>query len=259
MLRLLNQAFNIRTPEWPRVLLLCLMHFLANGGVIWSLIITEAAFLRNVGVAYLPWVFVASPLVSIVSIAAYTAFADRVSDSALLIAILLIGALGFGGGRLIFALGQPLVAYAIWYPLTLIFIDIFFTLHWGTYVNSFYDTQAAKRIFPIVSAAARIAAIFAGATIAILNLLAPADIMLIWAEHDAGRGAVGLVYARVPPAAQPSQPTCCDIVRQQGASLLCRKYPRGLSLCRAVDISALDGSCNALHLHALRPAQLSRR
>jgi CRP-like cAMP-binding protein/HEAT repeat protein len=203
MLRLLNQAFNIKTPEWPQVLLLCLMHFLANGGVIWSLIITEAAFLRNVGVAFLPWVFVASPVVSIVSIAAYTAFADRVSDSALLIAILLIGALGFGGGRLIFALGQPLVAYAIWYPLTLIFIDIFFTLHWGTYVNSFYDTQAAKRIFPIVSAAARIAAIFAGATIAILNLLTPADIMLIWAGMML---AVALLAWCMPTLLKQSRP-----------------------------------------------------
>src|SRR5262245_19266888 len=180
MLRLLNKAFNIRTPEWPRVLLLCLMHFLANGGVIWSLIITEAAFLRNVGVAYLPWVFVASPLVSIVSIAAYSAFADRIGDGALLIAILLIGALGFGGGWLIFELGYPKTAYAIWYPLTLIFIDIFFTLHWGTYVNGFYDTQAAKRIFPVVSAAARIAAIVAGATMVLLNRFEPANIILIW-------------------------------------------------------------------------------
>jgi CRP/FNR family transcriptional regulator, cyclic AMP receptor protein len=195
MLRLLNQAFNIKTQEWPRVLLLCLMHFLANGGVIWSLIITEAAFLRNVGVVYLPWVFVASPLVSIVAIAAYSAFADRVSDTALLIAILLIGALSFGGGRVVFALGWPIAAYAVWYPLTLIFIDIFFTLHWGTYINSFYDTQAAKRIFPVVSAAARIAAIVAGATITILNRLAPSDIMLIWAGLML---AVALLAWRMP-------------------------------------------------------------
>src|SRR5262249_14274236 len=136
MLRLLSKAFNIRAPEWPRVLLLCLMHFLANGGVIWSLIITEAAFLRNVGLEHLPWALVASPLVSMLAISLYTAFADRVSDTALLIAILLIGALGFGGGRVLFALGYPKTAYAVWYPLTLIFIDIFFTLHWSTYVNS---------------------------------------------------------------------------------------------------------------------------
>jgi CRP-like cAMP-binding protein/HEAT repeat protein len=180
MLRLLNKAFNIRSPEWPRVLLLCLMHFLVNGGVIWSLIITDAAFLRNVGLEYLPWALVASPLVSILAISLYSAFADRVSDTALLIAILLIAALGFGGGRALFALGYTRSAYAIWYPLTLIFIDIFFTLHWGAYVNSFYDTQAAKRIFPVVSAAARIAAIVAGATIVVLNRLEPANIILIW-------------------------------------------------------------------------------
>ncbi|MFL5805285.1 MAG: HEAT repeat domain-containing protein [Roseiflexaceae bacterium] len=219
MLRLLNQAFNIRTPEWPRVLLLCLMHFLANGGVIWSLIITEAAFLRNVGVAYLPWVFVASPLVAILAIAAYTAFADRVSDTALLIAILLIGALSFGGGRLVFALGWPTIAYALWYPLTLIFIDIFFTLHWGAYVNSFYDTQAAKRIFPVVSAAARIAAIVAGATITIVNRLAPADIMLIWA----GLMLAVAVLARLMPTIlkerrPPGQFVAAPVATQKTAS-----------------------------------------
>ncbi|HET9224041.1 MAG TPA: Npt1/Npt2 family nucleotide transporter, partial [Roseiflexaceae bacterium] len=180
MLRLLNKIFNIRSPEWPRVLLLCLMHFLINGGVIWSLIITDAAFLRYVGLEYLPWALVASPLVSIVAISLYTAFADRVSDTTLLIAILLIAALGFGSGIVLFTLGYDTAAYAIWYPLTLIFIDIFFTLHWATYVNSFYDTQAAKRIFPVVSAAARIAAIIAGATITVLNQFEPAVIILIW-------------------------------------------------------------------------------
>src|SRR5262245_42964151 len=174
MLRLLNKIFNIRSSEWPRVLLLCLMHFLVNGGVIWSLIITDAAFLRNVGLEYLPWALVVSPIFSIVAISLYTAFADRVSDTALLIAILLIAALAFAGGLVLFALGYDRAAYAIWYPLTLIFIDIFFTLHWATYVNSFYDTQAAKRIFPVVSAAARIAAIIAGATMTVLNQFEPA-------------------------------------------------------------------------------------
>ena len=180
MLRFFNRVFNIRTAEWPRVLLLSLMHFLVNGGVIWTLIITEASFLKFVGVNYLSWVFIASPVVSILAIAAYTAFADRVSNTTLLIAILIVSSLGFGGGRMLMQAGFTVAAYAVWYPLTLIFIDIFFSLHWGTYVNGFYDTQAAKRIFPIVASSARIAAIVAGATIAPLNRLLPEDIMLIW-------------------------------------------------------------------------------
>lgn len=180
MVRLLHQALNIRTGEGWQVFLLCLIHFIANGGVIWSLIITEAAFLQYIGVTFLPWVFVASPLLSITAIAVYSAFADRVSERNLLIGITLVAVFAFGGGYMLFMLGQQLWAFAIWYPLTLIFIDIFFTLHWGAYVNSFYDTQAAKRIFPIVSAAARIASIVAGATAIAFNRFDPATGILFW-------------------------------------------------------------------------------
>lgn len=167
------RLFDIRRDEWGRVVLLSTMLFLTNVGTIWGLLASEAAFLKSVGTQqqslFQSFVIMGNAVGGVLVTALYTAFADRRTNTALLLAILLGSSGLFALGLGLQALGWETAAYVHWYILTLVFIDIFFNLHWATYVNDFYDTQTAKRLFPIIAAAARVAAIVAGFSIQWLN------------------------------------------------------------------------------------------
>jgi CRP/FNR family cyclic AMP-dependent transcriptional regulator len=183
MAHVLNKLFHIRPNEWPRFLLIYVILFLIVTGSAWGKTIVEAAFLDLVGVQFLPWVFVVNGIASIVAIAVYTAFADRISNDKLMVAILAISTAAIVVG--IVALERDLVALA--YPLLylvyyVILVDVF-NLHRATYVNSFYDTQAAKRVVPVVTSSVQIASIVAGLSMPLLNhyLGSPRNIIIVWA------------------------------------------------------------------------------
>ncbi|OQY17496.1 MAG: hypothetical protein B6I35_14540, partial [Anaerolineaceae bacterium 4572_32.2] len=92
IVRSLNRLFNIRTREWPRLLILYSMAFLFIAGITWGELHVQAFFLFKVGVDNLPQVLVANAIVSIIAIAIYTPFVDRVTNDKLLIAISISGA-----------------------------------------------------------------------------------------------------------------------------------------------------------------------
>ena len=179
----INRLLNIRQAEWPRFLFLYLTMFVTNAGFLWGRTIVEAEFLQRpeIGVAFLPWVLIVSALFSIGVSAVYTAFADRLSNDLLLVAIYLIGAAGTAVGIGLLAQGQAFGAYMLLYPLLLIAADMF-NLHWATYVNGFYDAQASKRLFPLIASAARVASIVAGLMVPLLNQIFqhPSGILFTW-------------------------------------------------------------------------------
>lgn len=166
---LLNRALNIRPNERPRVGLLILMLLLAVIGNIWGRSIVYGAVLDQVGLAALPQVTMGAALLSLLVTAVYTAFADRVANDRLLIAILLVNLLGIGIGRLLLGQGFNTIAFPLIYITFLVIGNDAFFLHWWTYVNGFYDTRSAKRIVPVVASAARFASILSGLTLASLN------------------------------------------------------------------------------------------
>ena len=181
IIRSLNRLFNIRTREWPRFLILYLMAFLFIVGITWGELNVQASFLFEVGVRNLPQVLVANAIVSIIAIAIYTPFVDRVANDKLLIAISIICAAAIGIGYALLGLGQPSIAYPLLYLLSLV-VKQTFNLQWWTYVNGFYDTRSAKRIIPVLVTSARIAVIVAGQTIPFLNnTLSSSNIILVWA------------------------------------------------------------------------------
>ncbi|OQY24168.1 MAG: hypothetical protein DRJ03_06560 [Chloroflexi bacterium] len=181
LVRLFNRLFNIKTREWPRVLILYSMAFLFIAGSTWGGLYVQAAFLFEVGVENLPQVLVANALLSIVAIAVYTPFVDRITNDKLLIAISIIGAAAIGIGYALLGLGMSGIAYPLLYTLSII-VRQTFNLQWWTYVNSFYDTRSAKRIIPVLATAARVGIIVAGQTIASLNaaLTPSSNIILLW-------------------------------------------------------------------------------
>lgn len=179
MTRLISKLFNIRPAEWSRFLLLYLMLFLFVMGLVWGSLILEATFLKQVGLKDLPWFFIVRALISIPIVALYTVFADRVANDKLLIAILLTAGLVIVAGLVLLSLGQSRLAY--WGLFLLIFpLDNVGSIHWFTYVNSFYNTQSAKRIIPVLVTSIGIANIVAGLTVPILNRFPFPVIILMW-------------------------------------------------------------------------------
>jgi CRP/FNR family cyclic AMP-dependent transcriptional regulator len=180
MTHTLNRLFNIRTTEWPRLLLLYLMAFLFIGGITWGELTIQASFLFEVGYETLPQVFVVNALVSTIAIAVYMLFADRVADAKLLISISIISAVAVGVGFALLGLGTPNLAYPLLYILSLVVRETF-NLQWWTYVNGFYDIRSAKRIIPVLATASRMAVIVSGQTMPLLNaFLSSGDIILLW-------------------------------------------------------------------------------
>jgi HEAT repeat protein len=181
MVRFLNRLFNIRTHEWPRFLFLYTMLFVVVIGLTWGATILEAAFLQELGVEALPWFFMAKALISVPAVAVYTAFADRVSNAKLLIAILVVSVLGVGAGLGLLNGGLTKLAYPLLYLIIFVPCDDILFAHWYTYVNGFYDTRSAKRVVPVLVTAVGVGGIVGGLSMPLLNqLLSPAHVILVW-------------------------------------------------------------------------------
>ena len=181
MTRLFSKLFNIRPGEWPRLLYLYGIFFVYITGATWGETIVEAAFLQQVGVEYLPWVFVVVALVSVPTTAIYTAFADRIANHKVAIGILGLGLLGLAAGQLLLAQGLDTIAYPLLYLFMSVPLSDIYLTHWYTFTNSFYDTQSAKRVVPVLATASRVGGVIAGLTMFLLNRwLLPANIITIW-------------------------------------------------------------------------------
>jgi HEAT repeat protein len=176
-----NKLFNIRTNEWPRLLLLYLMNFIFIASLTWGELTLEAAFLQQVGVEALPIFFIAKAIFSVLAVAIYSAFADRVANDKLLMAIFLGGAVPIVAGLILIGQGFVTIAYPLLYLVVFVpFYDVQ-AAHWYTYVNGFYDTRSAKRIIPVLATSVSAASIFAGLSMPLLNnLLTSTSIIAVW-------------------------------------------------------------------------------
>lgn len=168
MLTLLSRLFNVRPNEWARLLFLYGMGIVFLIGLTWGETIADALFLSRLGVENLPLLFVLEAVVTIIALAIFSAFADRIRDDVLLIAILLLGALSVLLSYLLARGGQVGLGFPMLYLASRVIRDVFNVQFW-TYVNGFYDTRSAKRIVPVIATAARVAGAIAGLTMPVVT------------------------------------------------------------------------------------------
>jgi len=174
----LGKLFNVRTGEWPRLAWLYAMSLIALSGLTWGDAIVQAAFLQRVGVQYLPWIFIGSAACSIGAVFVYSAFADRVSNTRLLVGLLVISAAGIVICLALLAAGIYVPAYVLLYLVLNVPLLDLYNVHWATYVNGFYDIRAAKRIVPVLGTAECLSGIIAGFSMPLMNrLLSPVAII----------------------------------------------------------------------------------
>ncbi len=180
MRQFLQRVLNIQPSEVPQVLVLFVMLMLYVLGWFWGVSIVEAAFLDTLGAVALPLFFVMRGVLSVPVLAGYTLIADRVPNQHILLLILGLGAAVVGGGVLLLLLDMAWVAFPILY-LNLLILDDVFATHWYTYASEFFDTRSAKRLLPVIIAAAMVGTVTAGLTVPLLAAwLAPAWIVLVW-------------------------------------------------------------------------------
>lgn len=180
MRRWFMKSLNLRPGEGRVFATLYAMLFIANAGITWGRTIINASFVAEVGNVYLPWVMVAGAVLSFAMAAIYSAFADQLSNSRLLIRLMLFSAVALLVGVALVAQGWLGPGYFALYVLFLAYLEVF-NLHWVTYVNGFYDTQSAKRLFGGIASAARLAAVVAGLAMPVLTTwLLPQGIVLVW-------------------------------------------------------------------------------
>ncbi len=222
-----GKLFNIRSGEWKRLLILYTMSLVAIIGLTWAEVTVQGAFLQLIGVRYLPLMLIANASCSVVALLIYSAFADRVSNSRLLIGLLAISGIGILVGLAGLATGYVKPAFILLYIVLFVPMLEVYNVHWATYVNGFYDIRAAKRIVPVLSTAARVATIIGGLSMPLMNkVLSPTAIMgvllvcltimaalaaalprLMHELHRRRPSAtkISLIGSQLPPPAEPAE------------------------------------------------------
>ena len=175
----LNRLLNIRPDEGRKVFMLVLIFFLFITGTTWAETIIESSFYFLAGVSRLSQVFTFHAITAIISTAVYTAFVDQTSNQKLLVAVCATASVAIGLGLLVLGFNQ-ILAYVILYVLVRA-VRTSFLIQWWNYASDFYDARASKRIIPVINSASRVAIIFAGLTIPLLDkFLSPTAIILLW-------------------------------------------------------------------------------
>lgn len=181
MIALLSRAFNIRPEEWRRLSLLSLIIFLLIVAVTWAGIIVPVAIAVVIGTQFLPYLFIGDALLAFIATAIYSAYIDRISNNRIFIFLALVTVAGIIAGLALLALDYTRVAYFFLYLLFRASSDVMGT-HSALYVSSFYDTRAAKRIWPFIGSVLRIAVLMAAIAVPIINQvkLPPEAIIGLW-------------------------------------------------------------------------------
>lgn len=179
MRRLLQRSINVHPEEIPQFSVLSVIYFVFIVGLVWSenvirAEVVEAKQLANAQLLSFIFVVVASII--------YTAYVDRIPKDRM---VTILGVLGIIGVVVVTATHVVLPdffatnGYLFLYVLHRFYFYIW-VIHWFTYIIDLYDTQAAKRLFPLLSAARPFATMVAGFSFApITNLLDVSHIIVV--------------------------------------------------------------------------------
>lgn len=156
----LRRLLNMRAGEGRRTALLYALYFLMVLGSVWGESASEALFIDRVGLSSFSFLFIAEAVFTLVFTVVYTAFVDRISNARLLAAILVVTIVALLLTGFMLAPGLP-VAFYIFYLIGRT-TRVIFTVHIWTYIGEYYDTRAARRLFPLIGSAGRVSGFLGG-------------------------------------------------------------------------------------------------
>src|SRR4051794_27302011 len=175
-------ALDVRPWERQRLLLACLLWSVLTWGQALGGTTLQSLFLFGSGVDALPLVFVLYAGLMVPTAAVYTVALERLGTERLfylLLAVLVAAALGIRG--LLALLGPSLALLFVAYLGYLVLVNLGMLQFWN-WASRLFDTQEAKRLFPLLGAAASVGLLASGFTAAVLaGPLGSANLLLVWA------------------------------------------------------------------------------
>jgi CRP-like cAMP-binding protein/HEAT repeat protein len=183
----LRKLLNFQPGEGRKLAVLYLLGFVVATSLVWGSAIGRGLFLKEVGIQWLPLMFIFDALLTLPVILVYTAFVDRVSNGRLLAAI--FGGVGLillaGWGLLVLdqwgvAIPYVIAVYALFYLSERVLRSLF-AIHVWTFFMDYYDIRAAKRALPVLGSTSRVAGILAGSLVAVMaGFLSAQNLVLAW-------------------------------------------------------------------------------
>jgi AAA family ATP:ADP antiporter len=185
------RALDVRPWEWQRLLLACLLWGTLTWGQALGGTALQALFLFGSGVENLPLVFVLYAALMVPTAALYTLALERLGLDRLfyvLLGVLIASALGTRG--VLAVLGPTVEMLFGAYLAYLVLLNLGMLQFWN-YVSRLFDTLEAKRLFPLIGAAASLGLLASGFTAAILaGPLGTPNLLVVWALLLAVSGGV---------------------------------------------------------------------
>lgn len=200
---LLQRYFDIRPEEWGRFRLLFIIYVVFTVGLSWASNATRAELvaINPDLLAQAQWL---SAIAVILASVVYTASVDRVPKDRMFMAVTLLclGGVALAHPLLLTSVTRVAGLLALWGIYQLLFY--IWVIHWGTYIIDFYDTRAAKRVFPVLGIARPVGTMLAGFSYGLLSRglgFAVEQVSLVWA------GSLALVAALLWAASRLTEPT----------------------------------------------------
>jgi len=171
---------DVRAAEWPRFRFFFSLSALLGAAQVVGIAASEALFLAEFGVAWLPHTFIAASLVTVVASGYYAmrvgrARNDLVFERMLLFSAVLLVAAAWGVIAGITVLLPALIC--LYWANYAIFLN-----HYWTFTGDYFDTLASKRLFPLFTVGASVGSIAGGAATALVGRFLPTATLLgLWA------------------------------------------------------------------------------
>jgi HEAT repeat protein len=176
---------GVRTAERGRFLFFLSLYGLLSLAQTVGLVGTEAVFLGRIGPEALPRTFVVASLVTVLASLLYAVAVGRARND-----VLFVGLLGLAGAFLGWctvlsgAALFPAVVFCAWFAAQAVFLN-----HYWTFAADFFDTLAAKRLFPLFTIGGSVGGALGGGIAVALSRVLPAESLI------AGWGALLVVAA----------------------------------------------------------------
>lgn len=188
MQRFLRKLLNLQPGEGRKLSVLYGLGLVIAVSLVWGKAIGRGLFLKEVGIEWLPLMFIFDGLLAFPITVVYTSVVDRVNNARLMAAI-------FGGVGIVLLGSWALLLLDGWgvnIPYVIFIYGLLYlaervlralvAVHAWTLFNDYLDIRSAKRIFPILGSSSRVAGMLGGAAVAgLVSLLSAQNLVLVWA------------------------------------------------------------------------------
>jgi HEAT repeat protein len=179
--KFLSKAFNVHEGEHGRVFLSWLIFLLIMTGIIIGRNARDSIFLQDVGVKWLPIMFVLNAVFVVLVSIVYTAFVDKVDRTRFLVVSLAL----YAGITFAVRLGLVLLPNNAWFSAaTYVIVQILWLIglmQFWTFMGDVFDARESKRLFPLIGTGGLVGMVIAGfGAKPVVAVIGTNNLFLVW-------------------------------------------------------------------------------